>query len=125
MQKTPRKLRMHDMMTIDTIVFENLGGGAFKATPGFVNFLKYPGSNRVKVPKCCYTCTSVVDLSYPKILVPHTHTHTTIIKYVTCIKVKFIAQNIQITNNIHRNIQYIHSSTLLLSNTNSRLYVIN
>ena len=36
MRKTPSKMHMHDMATIDTIVFE------------VINFLEYPGSDRVK-----------------------------------------------------------------------------
>ena len=58
--------------------------------------------------------------------------HINIIKYVTRLhSLKYslfhieTVQNIQITNNIHRNIQYIHSDTLLFSNTNyNRLCVI-
>ena len=33
MFKTPGQIHMYDMVTIDTIVFEIVGGGAFKATP--------------------------------------------------------------------------------------------
>ena len=43
-------MRMNDIVTIDTIVFEIVrGGGAFKALPPprIVNFLKNPGSDRV------------------------------------------------------------------------------
>ena len=31
MPKTPGKIHMYDMVKIDTIVFEIVGGGAFKA----------------------------------------------------------------------------------------------
>ena len=43
MRQTPEQMHMHDMVTIDAIVFEIVGGWAFNA-----NFLKYPGSDRVK-----------------------------------------------------------------------------
>ena len=43
--KTPSKMCMNDIVTIDSIVFEIVGGG-FK--PRIVNFLKYPGSDWVK-----------------------------------------------------------------------------
>ena len=33
MPKTPGKMHMYDMVKIDTIVFDILGGGAFKAPP--------------------------------------------------------------------------------------------
>ena len=33
MPKTPGKIHMYDMVKIDTIVFEIVGGGAFKAPP--------------------------------------------------------------------------------------------
>ena len=33
MPKTPGKIHMYDMVKIDKIVFENIGGGAFKAPP--------------------------------------------------------------------------------------------
>ena len=44
-------MRMNDMVTIDTIVFEIIGGGllARPPPPPIVNFLKYPGSDRVKL----------------------------------------------------------------------------
>ena len=45
-RQTPGQIHMHDMVTIDTIVFEIVGGGG-----GIVNFLKYPGSDRVKTDK--------------------------------------------------------------------------
>ena len=52
MCQTPGQMHMHDMVTIDTIVFEIVGGGeAFKA-PRIANFLKYPGSDRVKTDTC-------------------------------------------------------------------------
>ena len=41
MPKTPGKIHMYDMVKIDTIVFEIVGGGAFKAPPlRIVNCLK-------------------------------------------------------------------------------------
>ena len=50
MRQTPSEMRMTDMMTIDTTVFEIIGGGGLKPPPPrIVNFLKYPGSDRVKV----------------------------------------------------------------------------
>ena len=33
MRQTPSKMRMNDMVTIDTIVFDIVGGGAFKDPP--------------------------------------------------------------------------------------------
>ena len=39
MPKTSGKIHMYDMVKIDTIVFEIVGGGAFKAPP--------PGSSEV------------------------------------------------------------------------------
>ena len=33
MPKTPGKIHMYDIVTIDTIVFEIVGGGAFKDPP--------------------------------------------------------------------------------------------
>ena len=52
MRKTPGKMHMHDMVTIDTILFGDPRGGeggAFKPPPPrIVNFLKYPGSDKVK-----------------------------------------------------------------------------
>ena len=33
MPKSPSKVRMYNMVKIDTIVFEIVGGGAFKAAP--------------------------------------------------------------------------------------------
>ena len=50
MPKTPSKMHMYDMVKIDTIVFEIVGGGggAFKALlPRIVSCLKHPGSDRV------------------------------------------------------------------------------
>ena len=44
MPRTPSKMHIYDMVTIDTIVFEIVGGGG----GGVVNCLKYPGSDRVK-----------------------------------------------------------------------------
>ena len=41
MPKTPGKIHMYDMVKIDTIVFETVGGSAFKAPPPrIVNYLK-------------------------------------------------------------------------------------
>ena len=50
MRQRPGQMHMHDMVTIDTIVFEIVGGGLLKPPPPprFVNFLKYPGSDRLK-----------------------------------------------------------------------------
>ena len=51
MRKTPSKMHMHDMVTIDTILFGILGGvgeGLLTTPPRIVNFLKYPGSDKVK-----------------------------------------------------------------------------
>ena len=46
MDQTPSKMHMHDMVTIDTIVFEivgGVGGGAFKTTPpGSLTFSNTP-----------------------------------------------------------------------------------
>ena len=50
MPKTPGKMRMNNMVKIDTIVFEIVGGGGrrFKAPPpDRYSCLKYPGSDRV------------------------------------------------------------------------------
>ena len=50
MPKTPSKMHMYDMVKIDTIVFEIVGGGGgIKAPPPgwIVSCLYYPGSNRV------------------------------------------------------------------------------
>ena len=51
MRQTPSEMRMHDTVTIDTIVFE-IEGVALKPPPPppprIVNFLNYPRSNRVK-----------------------------------------------------------------------------
>ena len=48
MRETPSNMPMPDMVTIDTIVF-NMGGGAVKPpSPQIINFLKYPGSEKVK-----------------------------------------------------------------------------
>ena len=47
MPKTPGKMHMYDMVKIDTIVFEIVGGGgAFKAPP--------PGSDRVKTDQIAF-----------------------------------------------------------------------
>ena len=57
MRKTPVKMHIHDMVTIDTKVSEIVGGqrsggrgvgGSFKASPRILDFPKYPGSDRVK-----------------------------------------------------------------------------
>ena len=48
MPKTPGKMHMYDMVKIDIIVFEIVGGGAFKAPPRIVSCLKLPGSDGVK-----------------------------------------------------------------------------
>ena len=40
MPKTPGKIHMYDMVKIEPIVFEIVGGGAFKAPPRIVNCLK-------------------------------------------------------------------------------------
>ena len=42
MPKTPGKIHMYDMVKIDTIVFEIVGGGGFKSPPlpWIVNCLK-------------------------------------------------------------------------------------
>ena len=51
MPKAPSKMHMYDMVKIDTIVFEIVGGGGLlKPPPWIVCCLKYPGSDRVKVP---------------------------------------------------------------------------
>ena len=53
MPKTPSKMHMYDMMKIDTIVFEIVGGGGLKAPPHrIVSSLKHPGLDRVKY--LCY-----------------------------------------------------------------------
>ena len=45
--KTPSEIHMYDMVKIETIVFEIVGRGAFKAPPPWiVSCLKYPGSDR-------------------------------------------------------------------------------
>ena len=46
MPKTPSEMHIYDMVKIDTIVFE-IVGGAFKA-PRIVICLNYPRSGRVK-----------------------------------------------------------------------------
>ena len=51
MGQTPGQMNMQDMVTIDTIDFEIVEGGGelLKAPPlRITNFLKYPGSDRVK-----------------------------------------------------------------------------
>ena len=51
MPETPSKMHMYDMVKIEIIVFEIVGGGggAFKAPPPrIVSCRKYPGSDRVK-----------------------------------------------------------------------------
>ena len=49
MPKTPSEMHMYDMVTIDTIVFEIVGGGEDFLKPSrIVSCLKYPGSDRVK-----------------------------------------------------------------------------
>ena len=55
MRQTPWQMHMYDIVTIDTIVFEIVRGEAFKAPPPpprIANFLKYPGSDRVKTDTC-------------------------------------------------------------------------
>ena len=50
MRQTPSEMHMYAMVTIDTIIFEIVGGGgAFKTfpPPRIVNCLKYNGSDRV------------------------------------------------------------------------------
>ena len=49
MRQTPGQMDMHDMVTIDTIVFGIVRWGwAFKdPLPRIANFLKYPGSDMV------------------------------------------------------------------------------
>ena len=53
MPKTPSKItkrHMYDMVKIDTIVFEIVGGGeAFKAPLRIVSCLKYPGLDRIVI----------------------------------------------------------------------------
>ena len=46
MVRTHSKMHMHDMIKINIIVFEIVGGGDFK-TPLIVNCLKYPRLDRV------------------------------------------------------------------------------
>ena len=46
MRKTPSKMHMHGMVTIDTIVFEIVPCNP-PPPPRIVNFLKYPGSDNV------------------------------------------------------------------------------
>ena len=49
MPKTPSKMQMYDMVTIDTIVFEIVGGkGVFLKPSRIDSCLKYRGSDRVK-----------------------------------------------------------------------------
>ena len=45
MRETPFKMHMHDIVTIDTIVFEIVGRETGLL---IVNFLKYPGLDKVK-----------------------------------------------------------------------------
>ena len=48
MPKTSSKMNMYDMVKIDTIVFEIVGGGGLKSPPPrIVSCLKYLGSDRV------------------------------------------------------------------------------
>ena len=64
MPKTPSKIHMHDMVKIDTTVFEILrgGGGAFKAPlPRIVSCLKYSGSDRVKTCLIKSVCTNIFN----------------------------------------------------------------
>ena len=42
MPKTPGKIHMYDMVKIDAIVFEIIGGGAFKAPPGSLTVWNSP-----------------------------------------------------------------------------------
>ena len=49
MCKTPSKMHLHDMVTIDTIVFEIVVGEGW-LTPPLI--LKYLGKNRVQVGTC-------------------------------------------------------------------------
>ena len=60
------------------------------------------------------------------ITLTHTHYYNKICYTVTPIKIKFISyrNSTKYTNNIHQNIQYIHSDTLLLSNAINRFCVI-
>ena len=51
MHKTPTRMHMHDIVKIDTMVFQIVGGrGAFDTPPPprIVNCLKYAVSDRVK-----------------------------------------------------------------------------
>ena len=60
MPKTPGKIHIYDMVKIDPIVFEIVGGGgAFKAPPRIVNCLKWPGSDRVKCLKIPWSIINV------------------------------------------------------------------
>ena len=57
MLKTPGKMHMYDMVKIDTIVFEIVGGGLLKPPPPqIVSCL--PGSD-IEITKICkdYACT--------------------------------------------------------------------
>ena len=61
MRQTPSETRMNDMVTIDKIVFEIVGGGAFIAPPPrIVNFLKKTdrriGLRRDAAYCCRYRC---------------------------------------------------------------------
>ena len=48
MPKTPRKMHIYDIVKIDTMIFEIVWGGVFKAPPPLriVSYLKYTGSDR-------------------------------------------------------------------------------
>ena len=43
---------MYDMVKIDTIVVEIVGGGGLLKSPRIISCLKYPGSDRVNQLKC-------------------------------------------------------------------------
>ena len=66
MRKTPTEMYIHDMVMIDTRVFEIVGKGRlFKSHPSpppprIVNFLKYAGSDRVKEVSMCNTIINYI-----------------------------------------------------------------
>ena len=62
MTKTPGKIHMYDMVKIDTIVFETVGGGAFKAKSWLIIIDK---SNNFP---CLFSISIFTQKEYKKLL---------------------------------------------------------
>ena len=74
MPETPGKMHMYDMVKIDTIVFEIVGGGGLLKPPPPGSLAVWNSPDRIGLNSCRYKCTIDKILWYDHSIIHNTET---------------------------------------------------